>query len=46
LSRDKRGAAVVEYALLAALIVAVTVGVAATLGTGVSGALHDVVTGF
>jgi Flp pilus assembly pilin Flp len=46
LSRDNRGAAAVEYALLAALIAAVTVGVAATLGTGISGALHHVVAGF
>jgi Flp pilus assembly pilin Flp len=46
LSRDNRGVAAVEYALLAALIAAVTVGVAATLGTGISGALHDVVAGF
>jgi Flp pilus assembly pilin Flp len=36
----------VEYALLAALIAAVTVGVAARLGTPISGALHDVVAGF
>jgi Flp pilus assembly pilin Flp len=46
LSRVNRGAAIVEYALLASLIVAVTVGVAATFGAEISGALHDVVAGF
>jgi len=35
----------VEYALLAVLIAAVIVGVAGTLGIGISNALHDVVTG-
>jgi Flp pilus assembly pilin Flp len=46
LSRDNRGAAAVEYALLAVLVAAVTAGAGAALGTGISGALHDVVTGF
>jgi Flp pilus assembly pilin Flp len=43
--RDNRGATALEDALLAALIAAVAAGGAATLGTGISGALYDVVTG-
>lgn len=41
---DERGAAMVEYALLVALIAAVCVGVIATLGTSISGIFSGVST--
>jgi len=46
LHRGGRGAAAVEYGLLAVLVAAVIVGVASALGTDISGALQDVVTAF
>ena len=43
---DDRGATVVEYSLLAALIAAVIVGLVATIGTDVSSALQGFVSAF
>jgi len=42
LGRDKRGVSAVEYALIAALIAAVIIGVVTTLGTNVKAVFSGV----